>query len=66
MGLDLNAYPPGRYFLLEIKGGLYNHFKNNDIFGLLGACVMYPADKSKPNLNLIIGARVAYLDNIYG
>lgn len=32
--------------------------------GLLGACVMYTADKSKHNLNLTIGALVAYLDNI--
>ena len=32
--------------------------------GLLGACVMYTADKSRQNLDLTIGALVAYLDNI--
>jgi TetR/AcrR family transcriptional regulator, transcriptional repressor for nem operon len=32
--------------------------------GLLGACVMYTADKSRHNLDLTIGALVAYLDSI--
>jgi len=32
--------------------------------GLLGVCVMYTADKSKPNLDLAIGALAAYIDTL--
>ena len=32
--------------------------------GLLGACVIYTSDKSNENLNLTIGALLAYLDTI--
>jgi hypothetical protein len=31
--------------------------------GLLGACVMYTADKSKSNLDQAMGALAAYIDN---